>query len=73
MMRQRWMRVTPGHMRNMRCSNCGAEFTQWLGFIPLRHAFAHKLTVLWHAVLLLALFTSLGFLIPALLSLLLQP
>ena len=56
----------------MRCSSCGAEFTQWMGFIPLRHAFARELTKLWHAVLLLALFTSLGFLIPALLSLLLQ-
>ena len=73
MMRQRWMRFTPGSMRNMRCSSCGAEFTKWLGFIPLRHAFARKLTHLWHAVLLLVLFTSLGFLIPALLTRILGP
>lgn len=72
-MRQRWMRVTPGHMRNMRCSNCGAEFTLWMGFISLRHSFARKLTNLWHAVLLLAIFTTLGFLIPMLLSILLGP
>ena len=68
-----WMRVTPGHMRNMRCSTCGAEFTQWFGFIPLRHAFARKLTILWHAVLLLALFTALGFLVPSLIAALFGP
>ncbi len=72
-MRQRWMRVTPGSMRNMRCSSCGAEFTKWLGFIPLRHAFARKLTNLWHAALLLVLFLGLGVLIPVLFQVVLGP
>lgn len=73
MMRQRWMRATPGRMRNMRCSNCGAEFTQWLGFIALRHSFANRMTTLWHAVLLLAVFMAFAFLAPVLMNWLLAP
>lgn len=63
---QRWMRITPGSIKNMRCSDCGAEFTKWLGFIPLRHTTARRMTILWHAILLLALSLSLGYAIPSL-------
>lgn len=63
---QRWMRVTPGSIENMRCSDCGAEFTRWIGFIPLRHSTARRMTVLWHAVLWIALCLTLGYAIPTL-------
>lgn len=65
---QRWMQFTPGSMKNMRCSNCGAEFTKWLEFITMRHSHAKRLTVLWHALLWILLCLSLGFAIPALLT-----
>ena len=71
MMRQRWMRVTPGRMRNMRCSSCGAEFTQWMGFIPLRHALAQADQTLARGAAACAL--HLAGLSSPLLSLLLQP
>ncbi len=62
------MHYTPGSMKNMRCSTCGAEFTKWLEFFPMRHSTAKKLTVLWQAFLWIILCLFLGFSIPALLS-----
>ncbi len=66
MMRQPWMRVTPGDMKNMRCSNCGAEFTRWFGFISLRHRKAKQLTYWWHILLADLICLCLGFAIPLL-------
>lgn len=65
---QRWMIITPGSIKNMRCSDCGAEFTQWLGFIPLRHTTARRMNILWHSLLLLTLCMILGYAIPLLYS-----
>jgi len=67
MRKQRWMRVTPGDMKNMRCSDCGAEYTRWNGFLPLRHSTARRLTILWHALLWVLLCLTLGYAIPTLL------
>lgn len=73
MMKQRWMRYTPGDMKNMRCSSCGTEFTKWFGFIPLRHSTAKRMTLIWQSLLLILLFVSMGFLIPALISAIANP
>lgn len=60
-----WMKFTPGPMRNMRCSNCGAEFTKWFLFFPLRGDSTRKLLRMWHVILLFGGGIAVGFLIPA--------
>lgn len=60
-----WMVFTPGPMRNMRCSNCGAEFKKWFFFIPLRDDSTRKLLRVWHVILLFGSGVAVGFLIPA--------
>lgn len=73
MMRRRWMRVTPGHMRNMRCSNCGAEFIQWMRTFPLTHQTAHRMVSIYHGFLWVLLCLALGFGVPFLFQILSTP
>lgn len=64
--RTRWMRFTPGHMRNWRCSECGHEFIRWLGFICMKHATAHVIVVLWHWLVAFAILLGAAWFLPTL-------
>ncbi|MBQ2281153.1 MAG: hypothetical protein II332_00080 [Kiritimatiellae bacterium] len=51
MHRPTWMKVTPGQMDNIRCSNCGHEFTRWLAVFSLKNSLVKKLIAIWHFIL----------------------
>ena len=66
--RTRWMRWTPGHMRNWRCGRCGHEFAVWLRLFTMRHGFARGLVTAWHWILVSALLLAAAWGLPPLLD-----
>lgn len=50
MHRPTWMIFTPGKMDNMRCSNCGHEYTRWISIFSIKNSKAKKIISFWHFI-----------------------
>lgn len=51
-------------MDNFRCSECGREYTAWLGIFPQRQSFSKTLCRVWHWSLLVVLLAALAIVLP---------
>lgn len=62
--RPSWMFLSPGPMENMRCSECGREYTAWLGVFSQRQKFSKTFCRAWHWFLLVLFFAVIAVVLP---------
>ncbi len=58
-----WMKFAPGKMDNMRCSDCGHEYTRWLHIISMKNNKAKAIIGFWHFIAFFILMTIIAFVI----------
>lgn len=63
-----WMKFTPGKMDNMRCSNCGHEYTRWLSIFSIKNSKAQKIIGVWHFIMFFVLIILIAFIVTLFLS-----
>ncbi|MCL1909368.1 MAG: hypothetical protein FWG05_00360 [Kiritimatiellaeota bacterium] len=63
----RWVRFTPGPMRNMRCSDCRREYMRWLGVFGIGHKTARFFTYAWRGLWIAAVMFSIAWYLPGML------
>ncbi len=68
MHRPTWMKFTPGKMDNMRCSNCGQEYTRWLSIFSIKNSNAQKIIGVWHFIMFFVLIILIAFIVTLFLS-----
>ena len=68
MHRPTWMKFTPGKMDNMRCSNCGNEYTRWLSIFSIKNSNAQKIIGVWHFITFFVFIILIAFIVTLFLS-----
>lgn len=58
-----WMKFTPGKMDNMRCFDCGHEYTRWLHIFSMKNNKAKAIIGFWHFIAFFILMTIIAFVI----------
>lgn len=68
MHRPTWMKLTPGKMDNMRCSDCGHEYTKWLLIFAMKNSKAKKLISAWHFIVFFISMVLIAFIVSMILD-----